>query len=426
MKIIQLKAENFKRISAIEITPAGNVVTITGKNEAGKSSVLDAIWAALGGGKAQPLEPVRRGCELATVTLDLGEYIVTRTWDVGGGSKLTVKARNGAIYKSPQALLDGFLGAYTFDPAVFLNAKNQREILLDTIMLNVDWSRWKEPQLPGIDRDASDPLTYIDMVRKSVYEQRRELGREVKRLEKTAQTLACDVDLQKTWERISVADVIAARDRAIAHNRRIEEQTKRYEALEKRADAIRSEIRKLQDELMSIENELKTTLTLDEPIDLKKYDAQIFNAEAHNIMVDKAERARATFEEMRAAMSEYDNLTRRIEAIDRFKNDLLENAKLPVPGLGFDLDGNITLNDIPLAQCSHAQRLKVAMAIAMAGNPKLRIMRVSDGEKFDSDSWRIIEEMAKENDFQVWIEKMDESGEIGIYIEDGRIGGIEL
>ena len=36
MKIIKLVAENLKRLTAVEITPTGNVVEITGKNSAGK------------------------------------------------------------------------------------------------------------------------------------------------------------------------------------------------------------------------------------------------------------------------------------------------------------------------------------------------------------------------------------------------------
>ena len=49
MKIVSLEAENYKRLKAVEITPDGNMVVIGGRNAQGKSSVLDAIWAALGG-----------------------------------------------------------------------------------------------------------------------------------------------------------------------------------------------------------------------------------------------------------------------------------------------------------------------------------------------------------------------------------------
>ena len=49
MRIIRLQAENIKRLQAVEIEPHGDVVKITGKNGAGKSSVLDSIWMALAG-----------------------------------------------------------------------------------------------------------------------------------------------------------------------------------------------------------------------------------------------------------------------------------------------------------------------------------------------------------------------------------------
>ena len=47
MKILTLTAENFMRLAAVEITPDGNMVQITGRNGMGKSSVLNAIWAAI-------------------------------------------------------------------------------------------------------------------------------------------------------------------------------------------------------------------------------------------------------------------------------------------------------------------------------------------------------------------------------------------
>lgn len=52
MKIIRLDAANVKRLKAVEITPDGTLQVVTGANGAGKSSVLDAIWLALGGGPA--------------------------------------------------------------------------------------------------------------------------------------------------------------------------------------------------------------------------------------------------------------------------------------------------------------------------------------------------------------------------------------
>ena len=101
MKIINLTAENVKRLRAVEITPNGNVVTVTGRNAQGKTSVLDAIWLALGGGAAgrETVRPIRDGEDKASVTLDLGDLTVVRTW-AGDKTTLTVKSADGAKYGS--------------------------------------------------------------------------------------------------------------------------------------------------------------------------------------------------------------------------------------------------------------------------------------------------------------------------------------
>ncbi|MDE2470486.1 MAG: AAA family ATPase, partial [Bradyrhizobium sp.] len=61
MKIIRLESENIKGLRAVEVEPDGNVVIIGGKNGAGKSSVLDSMWYALGGKDALPSKPIRNG-----------------------------------------------------------------------------------------------------------------------------------------------------------------------------------------------------------------------------------------------------------------------------------------------------------------------------------------------------------------------------
>ena len=63
LKIVKLEAENFKRLRAVSITPEGNVIEITGRNEQGKTSILDLIWAVLGGSEAvkDTPQPIRQG-----------------------------------------------------------------------------------------------------------------------------------------------------------------------------------------------------------------------------------------------------------------------------------------------------------------------------------------------------------------------------
>ena len=57
--IRHLQIENVKRIKALKITPAGSTVKITGKNDQGKSSVLDSIDYAFCGKICD--QPIREG-----------------------------------------------------------------------------------------------------------------------------------------------------------------------------------------------------------------------------------------------------------------------------------------------------------------------------------------------------------------------------
>ena len=98
----------------------------------------------------------------------------------------------------------------------------------------------------------------------------------------------------------------------------------------------------------------------------------------------------------------------------------LADAKFPVAGLGFG-DGCVTYKDIPLSQASSAEQIRVSMAIAMATNPDLKVIHIAAGSLLDSEGMNIIKEMAESGDYQVWIEKVDESGKVGIVFEDGEI-----
>src|SRR5262245_45260325 len=114
MKIIQLTAENVKRLKLVNITPKGEYVEITGKNGSGKTSVLDSIWWALGGKADIQAQPIRRGADKASIRLDLGSMVVERKFLSSGATTITVKNAEGAIYPSPQAMLDELIGRLSF------------------------------------------------------------------------------------------------------------------------------------------------------------------------------------------------------------------------------------------------------------------------------------------------------------------------
>jgi hypothetical protein len=81
----------------------------------------------------------------------------------------------------------------------------------------------------------------------------------------------------------------------------------------------------------------------------------------------------------------------------------------------------VTLNGIPFSQASTAEQIRVSTALAMAGTPEIRVMRIDGGESLDSESLAIIEALAAEHQYQVWISRVDESRAVGFTIEDGTV-----
>ena len=137
MKILGLKAENFKRLHAIELAVGEDesLIEISGANGQGKSSVLDAVWETLGGGAADGAkEAVRLGEEVAEVSVRLGggeggeEYIARRRWKRGGKSTITLSEKQAGQIRSPQAILDMLFAKVAFDPGQLLRAADKKQV----------------------------------------------------------------------------------------------------------------------------------------------------------------------------------------------------------------------------------------------------------------------------------------------------------
>lgn len=402
MQIIELHAENFKRLSAVSIKPDSdaNTVVISGKNAQGKTSVLDAIWAALGGKDAAKgtTKPIREGAKSAQVTLDLGELKVVRRW-TASKTTLTVTLANGSAVSSPQGVLDKLIGKLTFDPLAFANAdaKTQLKQLLSVVELPFDPAE-------------------LEAERKDVYESRTLTGREVTRMRGHLGSLP-EPDPTTPPELISVSDLMVELQEGEALERKRAEMREEFYA-------VRDRIQALKAELLAAEERYKELLIagqqLPKEVDLSAIRFMLANADEHNAKVRQREEYSRAVDALEGVEEEYAQQTGRLKAIDGAKQKGIANAAMPVEGLSFDDDG-VLFNGVPFAQASAAERLRVSTAMAMALNPEVRVIRILDGSLLDSDNLAIIDDLAKEKDFQVWIEKVDESGEVGIVIEDGKV-----
>lgn len=425
LTILELRAENVKRISVVRITPTGKVVQITGKNGQGKSSVLDCIDMALDWQHSvKPAQPIRKGAKEGKIELDLGEIKATRIFRESGATELRLEAKDGSNIRSPQTILDTLIGELSSNPLDFMKGDDKAKF--DALKSFV----------PGVDFDQLDAQNETDFAK------RTDENRKAKEL--AAQAAGIMVPAGK-HERIDVTQVVADLEAAEEHNKtlnyrrqrraeaesRIEAGIKNAERLKARAEQLMKEIKQLgieADEAMAEVTELRQRLDaadeLPPEIDTAALRAKITEAQTVNANAEKAERKAQLIEQAEQHEKAAKALTEAMDARKESARASIAAAKLPVPGLSL-ADGKVFLNDMPLAQASTAEQLKLSVAVAMAKNPKVRVLLIRDGgNDLDEDSMRIIAGMAEEHGFQVWLERIRaEGGPPTVIMEDGHAKG---
>ncbi|KKN65033.1 hypothetical protein LCGC14_0485900 [marine sediment metagenome] len=409
MKILKLEAENFKRLSVVEITPQGNLIPITGKNASGKSSVLDCIYAAFAGKGAVPGKPIRDGEASATIRLDCGDLIITRRF-TERDSYLSVASAEGAEYKSPQKMLDALLGAFTFDPLTFSrqSAVAQFKALSDLV---------------GLDFQQLEEANIVD------YDERTALNRNAKSARASAENIQVSDNIPEDIVDTSLlVNELAEAGECNANIEREKEKrtsrTRMIDAMLEEATALKAKHKAAIKEINRLEVEAKQDKPLAEPIAITDLRQRIEVAGATNEAIILRDEARARKKEYatkaKKAEAESNMLTKHIEARKEQIAKAIASAKLPIEGLSLD-DGQVFLNGIPFDQCSSAEVLRASVAIAMSANPQLRVIRIEEGSLLDNDGFELIAEMAKAEDYQVWIERVSDNGNVGIVMEDGHV-----
>ena len=402
-KIITLTAENFKRLVAVRIEPNERGVTvITGKNAAGKSSVLDAVQAALGGGHAAPPRPVREGEDKSVIVCETEDLVVRRSFTAGGGGSLMVTTRDGAPLKSPQAVLDKLYGSLTFDPLEFSRMKPAAKLE-------------EVKRLAGID------LSIFDEARAKAAEKRTEAKRALKVAESKVSAWK-PVDAPD--EEVNVEDLERERAAAVALVTDREAAAKRMAEMDSERSRVINQIRELVERRDALDVKINAaSIALNampkpnDPADLK---ARIDAAITTNTAVRKNREGATLRAELDTAKRAVAEVETEVRELDEERRQRIAAAKLPVPGLTLGDDG-VNLNGVPFEQASQAEQLRASLAIGIASNPELRLMLIRDGSLLDEDGLRLVAEMAESADVQVLLEKVGTDGTGAVLIEDGEV-----
>lgn len=437
MRVFRLQAEGYKRLVAVDITPEGDLIEVRGDNGNGKSSVLDAIYSALGGAAAAPEMPVREGEEAAVIRLDLGELIVTRYFTAQGTTALKVTNAEGAVYPSGQTMLDGLVGHIAFDPLEFLDKKPAEQAeelrkLVDIIdpatgeVLDLAKLEAKRVELYNerrdVNRDGGSLKSRIEALGGVAFVPDEVPDREaiLASLSTAAETNAA-IERDKAARGTKQSSISAAKEREQGHRDRIEKLRSELEEAEKAANAE-------AEYATNTEAELAALPELGEPVDVADLNEQLKTADniAGNIRHNaEREKLMGEFETLKTKSGD---LTQAMADIATMRATAIAAATMPVEGLELKIDDDgalgVYFDGVPFSQASDAQQLRVSAAVAMAANPKLRVLRLKNGSLLDKKAVEALRALATENDFQIWAEFVGDEGP-GIIMEAGEVRGAE-
>ena len=420
LTVVSLKVDSFMRIVAAHVHPdATGLVEVRGKNGQGKSSLIQSMLSALKGDR--PPLPITEGAHGGSVVVDLGELVVeeTLTRDANGKAKagLVVKDKHtGNKRGSPRALLKELTNRLA-DPVAFLEAKPEEQVKTALGVLGLD-----------------EKLAGLEGLAEVCYDKRRDLGRDRDRLAKALQEIEHEVSGFPAPPSEGSIEALTDQLRAAEeHNAVRVSAAAAMEALEDRGKRQADRITELEAELeearaakIATAEEWKVARdrfkALGDRIETEPYRAQLLEHEEASKHAGRRELLESTRQQHADADEQWQAAEGALAEARGAIATLLAETKFPVEGMSYSAETKaLTIGGVPLEQASQSERVKVAAAIAMAGNPTIRVIFVRDGSLFDEDSKAQLAGIALENRFQCWFEEVDSNADgVGIYIEDGQ------
>ncbi|MGM8213539.1 AAA family ATPase [Virgibacillus sp. W0430] len=413
IKINKFEIENVKRVKAVKIEPTANGLTILGgKNNQGKTSILDAIAWGLGGNKHKPSESTREGSVVPpylNITLSNG-LVVERK---GKNSDLKVIDPNGE--KAGQQLLNSFVEELAIDLPKFMNAtgKEKADILLRIIGVG--------EQLHQLEREEQE-----------FYNQRRTIGQIADQKSKFAKEQPYYPDAPK--EPISASDLINEQQAILAKNGENQRKRQQLAGIQSQYAAKGQEIEQLKQRLQQAEAEyaeLGNDLEIAQKNTLDLQDESTEELQTNIQQIDEINRkVRANLDKDKAEedannyRAQYDKLSGDIEKVRKQKTDLLTNANLPLEGLSIE-GGDLIYKGQKWDNMSGSDQLKVSTAIVRKLKPDCGFILLDKLEQMDLESLEEFGKWLEKEGLQAIATRVSTGGECSILIEDGYVAGQE-
>ncbi|MCI7739289.1 MAG: AAA family ATPase [Lachnospiraceae bacterium] len=407
IKINKLEIENVKRIKAVKIEPTANGLTVIGgKNNQGKTSVLDSIAWALGGDRYRPSDAKNRDSIIPPnlhIVLSNG-LVVERK-----GKNSVLKVTDPSGQKVGKQLLNEFVNQFALDLPKFMDAsgKEKADTLLNIIGVGKQLAAFEEKE-------------------KELYNERLLVGRVSDQKEKFAKEQPYYPDAPK--ELLSAVELIKQQQYILARNGENQRKRENLHKLEQEYQKVNEQMEELLKKQASLKSDIEIARTSAKDLQdqsTKELEESIANIEETNRKV------RANLDKEKAEddalqyKNQYSRLTKEISDVREERLKLLENANLPLPELSV-ANGELTYKGQKWDNMSGSERLKVSTAIVRKLNPECGFVLLDKLEQMDLETLQEFGAWLEAEGLQAIATRVSTGDECSIIIEDGYVVGQEM
>ncbi len=425
MKVAKINISNILGIEELELTP-GQITEITGRNGAGKTSVLEAIKAALKGGHDATL--LRKGAEVGEVVLVLenGMRVIKTVTATESNTKVT-HPENGKVSK-PMQFIGQLADEISLNPIKFLECKpaDRADFLLAAMPLEANTAEIGEiiaPALGGqkVSIPSGHALKSVDAVYDQLFQHRQDINRTLKEKKATTEQLSASIpeafethgDLKKQIakmesERDEKREILNFRQRD--HDSKLEKANTEAEkqasktvseANQEYADALAKITEKKNDAIKQAGHDCAVAkqkaietwagVKIEDPT-IDELAQKISSARQ---ALEEAIRIQNTVDVVAKMRKEADGLTEKsdahtaaLEALIDYKNGLLKNLPIDVE----IKDGKVYRGGIPYETLNLAQQTQIAVDLAKIRAKDLGLIVLDGAESLDSATLAALED----------------------------------
>lgn len=451
MYVQSIEIKNLKTIKEFSTEFSGGIYLVTGENEIGKSTLLEAIVTLLTGERTGNL--LSRNEEKGYIKATIGEgetgYDVELRFSKANPRGTLTISQKGTLMKSDRlTALQDIFKYQDFDANEF-----------------VLWSETAEGRRKQVDavksflsEEVKKRIDEIEDTIKVIKSENTTINAEIKVYETRCKESGVTPDmLDKYATPIVLEKLIEEKTTAAAHNEKvkgvqerynerkktieehpvnlvkkqaefdteivskdaeIEKLRKEYERkiaavekekkdLEKQKKQLAADAKTELDDLLKLQNDSSKWLIENPIIVLEEIQGKITKANEHNANHEKVKVWKESSQKLKAAAVKKENNSNSILKLLSEKDTLIKESKLPIDGLSFDEEG-LTLNGIPFRKddISTSQEMEVAAKLIIAKNPHVKVFRIAQGESLGEKRFKAIVDFAKSQGYQGFIEEV--------------------